>query len=426
MLHTTDAVAVLSLVDPYPTDSGSKVVLAGFLEYLAARVGPANVHYLLVGGRTADSADDFPVQLHELPCPGIVDRLRSVITHAATGRQSLQEAIVRSPKVGAAVTELLHHLSPQLEIYDTVRVGQYAGPRRGARQVCYLDDLFSERYRLMLATLRDYPDADLQPLGTFARQVPGPLRPLATRRAGQQVLLRAEHRLIRRSEDRAAHRFDTCLLVNPGEAQRLQARAGVGAGRVRSVPPLVAQPRQGTRDYRGAPEFVFLGLLSQPHNDDGVRSFLSRVWPELLRHRPDARLRIVGRAPRPELTELAARLDGVSLEGFVPDLGQVLGGSAAMINHLRFGTGIKIKVIEALGRGLPVISSPIGADGIASGPDTGVFVGEDVGRTVETMLALTDPEFNRVASKAAEAHFVRCYSRQAAFASYDRAFGFAG
>jgi glycosyltransferase involved in cell wall biosynthesis len=428
VLHTIETVTVASLVDPFPTDSGSKVVLAGFLEHLAARVGPENVHYLLIGGRAPGAGTDFPVRLHELPGPRIVDRVTSVITHCATGRRSLQEAMVRSPSVDRSVARILHELAPDLEIYDTVRIGQYAGPHRRARQVCYLDDLFSERYRLMLTTMRDYPDADLEPLGTFARQIPRPLRPLAGTRAGQRALLTVERPLIRRSENRAPGRFDACLLVNPGEAQRLRERAGAGADQVCSVPPLVkqAQGRQpGGRAYLGAPEFVFLGLLSQPHNEDGLRSFLLEVWPELLRRQPEARLRVVGRKARPELRALAARYGrSVIMEGFVADLDRVLGDAAAMLNPLRFGTGIKIKVIEALGRGLPVVSSPIGADGIASGPGTGVFVTSDVRQTVETMLQLTDPEANRMASKAAEAHFRRCYSREAAFTSYDRAFGF--
>jgi glycosyltransferase involved in cell wall biosynthesis len=428
--HTTNAIAVTSLVDPFPMDSGSKVVMAGILEYLADRVGPANVHYLLVGGRAPGSEGDFPVRLHELPGPRTADQVASVVTHSATARRSLQEAIVCSPRVGKAIARLLCELGAGLEIYDTVRIGQYAGPAGAARQICYLDDLFSERYWLMLQIMRHHPGVNLQPLGTFARQVPRVLRPLATNRVGQRALLAAERRLIRRSEDQAARRFNTCLLVNPGEAERLRARAGVAADRVLSVPPLVQRPRPGQRGcrvYLGAPEFVFLGLLSQPHNEDGLRSFLLDVWPDLLRRRPDARLRVVGRQARPELRELVSRHGGsVSMEGFVADLDGVLSSAAAMINPLRFGTGIKIKIIEALGRGLPVVSSPIGADGIATGPDTGMFVAGDEHQTIDALLRLTDPEFNHAASRAARAHFTRHYSREAVFASYDRAFGFSG
>jgi len=419
------AVAVVSVVDPFPQDSGKKVVLAGFLDHLADRVGAANVHYLLVGGRATGSGRDFPVRLHELPAPTMAHRLASVATHAGTARCSLQEAMVRSPVTARAIAQVLRDLAVDLEIYDTVRLAQYAGAADAARQVCYLDDLFSERYRLMLAAMRRHPDVDLQPLGAFAGQVPAAVRPLATRPAMQRTLLAVEQRLVRRSEERAAHRFGTCLLVNPVEAELLRSWTGLGADRVLAVPPLLSRSRSGYREYRGAPEFVFLGLLSLPHNDDGLRSFLLEVWPQVLRQCPDARLRVVGREPRKELGELVNRYSGsVVLDGYVPDLDAVLAGAAAMINPLRFGTGIKIKVIEALSRGLPVVSSPIGAAGMAHGPETGVFLATDVRGTVDAMLWLTDPQINRRASQAAETHFARRYSREVVFACYDRVFGF--
>lgn len=422
---TIDTAAVVSAVDPYPPDSGKKVVLGGLVDHLADRLGASNVHYLLVGGRSAGSGDDFPVRLHELPGPTTAHRLTSVVTHTMTARRSLQEALLLSPTTARAIVRVLRTLAAGLELYDTVRLAQYAVAPGAARQVCYLDDLFSERYRLTLGALRQHPGIDLEPLGAFAAHVPAPVRPLANLPAAQRVLLAVEQRLVRRSEVRAAHRFDRCLLVNPAEAELLRSRTGLGADRVQVVPPVLSRPGGGDRGFRGQPEFVFLGLLSLPHNDDGLRSFLVEVWPELLRRRPDARLRVVGRHPREALRDIAALHPGsVVLDGYVPDLDAVLAGAAAMINPLRFGTGIKIKVVEALSRGLPVVSSPIGAAGIASGSDTGVFLAVGVPDTVETLLRLTDPEMNHRASQAAEANYLLHYSPSAVVACYDRAFGF--
>ena len=104
---------------------------------------------------------------------------------------------------------------------------------------------------------------------------------------------------MRRSEDRTARRFRRCLLVNSGEAAALSRRTGVAAARIMSVPPLVTTPPSPVRRYAGAPEFVFLGELGLPHNDDGLRWFLTSVWPVVLGKRPDARLRVIGREARP-------------------------------------------------------------------------------------------------------------------------------
>jgi glycosyltransferase involved in cell wall biosynthesis len=336
----------------------------------------------------------------------------------------LQEALLRSPAVGRAVRDRLAELGVDLAVYDTLRCGQHADMDAKTHQVCYLDDLHSQRYWLMLDTMRRFPDVDMQALGTFAEQVPAAIRPLAQSRRAQRVLLSIEYRLTRRSEVRAARRFASNLLVNEDEAVLLRSRAGVPADRVYAVPPVVREPWDVERTWDGAPEFVFLGMLTQAHNEDGIRSFLVHTWPEMLHRRPDAVLRLIGRPPRAAVREIAARHgDSVVLEGFVPDLDGLLARAAALVNPLRFGSGVKIKVIEALGRGLPVVSSRVGADGIESGPDSGILIGDGVTDTVEAMLTLVDPAQNRAASAAAKAHFHRRYTRSAAFACYDRAFG---
>jgi glycosyltransferase involved in cell wall biosynthesis len=415
------SVTLVSAVDPYPTDAGKKVVLAGFLEYFRERLGPEDVHYLLVGGRPEP---EFPVTLHPLPKPGRKATLAAVAGRIPTGRASLQESLLYSPEVGRAVHTMLERIGPDLEIYDTIRMAQYADQAHADRQLCYLDDLFSERYAAMLDAADRYPDVTMRPLGNFAEHVPSRLRPLADAKLPQRALLRLEAALVRRSEDRAALRFRRNLLVNAGEAARLTARvADRGSADVMAVPPLVKPPPLRPRVYGGAPDFVFVGLLSLPHNEDGVRSFLTDVWPLVLTRMPNARLRIIGRDCGPELAEVVGRFGGsVSLEGYVDDLTEVLSSAAGLINHLRFGSGIKLKVIEALGRGLPVVSTGVGADGFAAGAEHGVLIADQAAQFVEAMAELTDPGRNREISDGARAQFDTTFAKDAVFSCYDKAF----
>ena len=413
-------VALISAVDPYPVDAGKKVVLAGFIDYFADRYGPDNVHYIKVG---KPPGDGFPVTVHVAEGPGSKDVLRNAATQVATGRASLQEAFLGSPQTMAAITRILSEIQPRLQVYDTVRMAQYATADVAARQVCYLDDLFSERYDRMLKAAERYPDAEISPLGNFAEHIPHRLRGLGDRRASQLALLRLERRLVRRSEDRAARMFGRCLLVNAGEAAQLERRAGTAPGRIRSVPPLVKVANSTVRQYGGAPEFVFLGLLSLPHNDDGLQSFLRTAWPLVLARLPDAHLSVIGRDASSALLELTAHFgNSVTVEGFIPDLGEALDRAAALVNPLRFGSGIKLKVFEALARSLPVVSTEVGAEGIASGPGTGLLVARDPAETAELLCSLTSVEHNGKVSMQAREHFESTYSRQSVFEAYDTAF----
>lgn len=415
------SVTLVSAVDPYPTDAGKKVVLAGFLEYFRERFGPDNVHYLLVGGHAQPA---FPVTLHPLPGPSRRAALTAVATRLPAGRSTLQESLLYSAEVARRVAATTARISPDFEIYDTIRMAQYADEARADRQLCYLDDLFSERYAAMLDAGNRYPDVMIRPLGNFAEHVPGPLRPLADSKLPQRMLLRMEGLLARRSEDRAALRFRRNLLVNDGEAARLRSRvADRGTADVMAVPPLVKPPPYRERQYGGAAEFVFVGLLSLPHNEDGVRAFLTDVWPSVLNRMPKARLRIIGRDCGPALAEMAGRhAESVTLEGYVDDLTEVLASAAGLINYLRFGSGIKLKVIEALGRGLPVVSTSVGADGFATGPEHGVLVADQAETFAEALCDLTDPARNRAVSEGARGQFDATYARDAVFACYERAF----
>ncbi len=415
------SVALVSAVDPYPTDAGKKIVLAGFLDYFADRYGPDNVHYIKVG--SPPSREDFPVTVHVVPGPSRAAVLGSIATQVTTGRASLQEAFLSSRRTGIAISRIIGEIRPQLQVYDTVRMAQYAPDHVAAQHICYLDDLFSERYDRMLAAARSYPDVDSNPLAAFAEHVPRRLRPLAARKTSQTALLRAERVLVRRSENRTARRFRRCLLVNEDEVGVLTRRIGAASGRIQCVPPLLATPTSPDRRYRGAPEFVFLGLLSLPHNDDGLRWFLRQIWPIVLERRPDAHLRVIGRYAGAEALALAAELaDSVAVDGYVPDLGEALGKAAALTNPLRFGSGVKLKVIEALSRSLPVVSTPIGAEGIASGPGRGVLIGSEPAEFADLLCSLTDPARNAEFSAEARNHFLETYSRQAVFSAYDAAF----
>jgi glycosyltransferase involved in cell wall biosynthesis len=417
----SESVALVSTVDPYPAEAGHKVVLAGFLDYLMDRVGANNVHYVLVGG---PDMVGFPAHLHRIPKPSALVALGNVVIRTGTGLSSLQESLLRSRRVREDIHRTLERISPALEIYDTIRMAQHAPAHSEDKQICYLDDLFSKRYKAMLDAMHRYRDVDIQPVANFAHFVPGPLHPLAEQPVSQRLLLRVEESLVRHSEDRVADRFGTTLLLNEREADHLRHRSGVDASRIQAIPPLIAQPTSMTREYDGAPEFVFLGHLRVPHNDDGLRSFLTDVWPLVLADRPHARLRVVGREPREWLTDVVARhADTVTLEGFVSDLTGIFGRAAALVNPLRFGSGIKLKIVEALGAGLPVISTSIGADGVWSGPDSGVLVADDHAQMADLLVQLADRDKNVQLSSAAREHFVSRYSRKAVFPRYDAAFG---
>lgn len=421
----TETALIVSATSPVPVDNGKRVVLHGLLEYLVQRLGPDNVHYALVdapdGVRPA-----FPGVPHRLQRPGTAAQLATLARRFPTDRAStVQEAMLGGRALRDQVHDLVARIRPDIEIYDTLRMGQHAPVApRGRRRILYLDDLFSVRYDRILAVDAERRDLDINPLGEFAANVPAALRALIQHRAVYRPVLKMERDRIRRAEARIVHSFDTSLLVNGDEVQRLRGLSGSTAvDVVHGLLPPVDPPVRAPAD---PPELVFLGRLNIPHNDDAICAFLRSAFGEIVRRHPTVRLRIIGRDPSEALLSLVERFaPHVVLEGFVADLDEVFARATVALAPLRFGSGVKIKMLDAMARGVPTIATTVSVEGIAVEPDgsDGSVVSDDFTAWPDLVDDLVDPAVNVQRSKAALAFFERTYSRDVVTAQYDGIFG---
>jgi GT2 family glycosyltransferase len=139
----------------------------------------------------------------------------------------------------------------------------------------------------------------------------------------------------------------------------------------RVLPPYVYKepPKNGfshSLDRRRG--LLFVGGFNHPPNADAMLWFHRSVWPSIRRRFPDVRLTIAGSNPPDDILDLAD--DRVAVTGYVTEerLDQLYASHLLAVIPLRFGGGVKGKIVEALWHGLPVLTTPIGAEGI---PDAG-------------------------------------------------------
>jgi glycosyltransferase involved in cell wall biosynthesis len=417
-------VAFVSAVYPYPADNGKKVVIAGFLRFLQGAVGAENITYVGLG--TFDRSVRVPFRTVIIPLDGATSRLSSVALHALMlRRKSLQEALLYSPGVQRRLRRTIEKLDPDIVIMDTIRIAQFfekeiaRTPKR--RWILYMEDLFSERYRSLQADLtRDRPDAD--PLGAFAYAVPAALRPLARPRSMRAAFYSLERRLVARREQRLARTVDRVCLVNPAEASSLAAE--VAEAEVWETPPCIATPPARRRAETAAKgPFVILGTLHYPPNIIAVQDFLTEAMPRIAREMPSARVVIVGKGAPDSLRVLAARWKPhIELVGFVPKLDTLFEKAAALIVPIRIGSGFKLKVLEALAHGLPLITTGKGVESIPIEPGVHGLVSDDIAEFPEFMRTLRDPETNAQVSAHCRELFEQHYAQEAAYPRYAAAF----
>jgi hypothetical protein len=340
----------------------------------------------------------------------------------------LQEAVLHSGGLQDALSATIDLINPDLEIWDTVRMGQYVAERprvgpgagRPLRRILYADDLFSERYAAMLAE-SEAGGANGNPGGEFVKLLPGPARRLLANPRVHRPLLRLERDLVAASEDRQPAWFDATYLISPDETARLQARCP--GAEIGTLPPLLREPRSLVRSYLGAPEFTFIGGFDYAPNLDGLNWFLTNCRAAVQGALPDVVINVVGAGTERGLPAADAWGGAVRFRGWVEDLDAVLAGSAALLSPLRTGSGVKIKVLEALARGLPVVATTAGVQGIEGGEQSGCLVGETPAELAAAMRTAIDPATNAGLSAAARRAWDTRYSPAVVRLRYDEIFG---
>ena len=139
-------------------------------------------------------------------------------------------------------------------------------------------------------------------------------------------------------------------------------------------------------------KLMYVGYLGWEPNAQGLLWFIEQVWPELVQRHPDLRFDIVGKNPDRRLRAAAADWEGISLRGFVPDLQEIYRDSRVSVAPLLFGSGMKVKVLDAMARGMPTVTTSVGAEGIDMEHGKHMLVADKPRDMVEEVdRLLTDP-----------------------------------
>jgi glycosyltransferase involved in cell wall biosynthesis len=198
----------------------------------------------------------------------------------------------------------------------------------------------------------------------------------------------------REEEIRELRRAEALIAIQSKEALELKAMCPD-----RRV--LTATHAQATR-AAGSPaesrELLYTGNLYDP-NVRGLETFLAQCWPSILVGIPGARLTVCGRV----CEAFHDSYQGVRFEGFVQDLEPHYDRAAVVVNPIPYGTGLKIKTVDALSRGKALVATEPGVLGIPFDGDPPCRVSAMEGFTENILELMTSiPERRRLESAAVE------------------------
>ena len=179
----------------------------------------------------------------------------------------------------------------------------------------------------------------------------------------KRALFEMEWRKVRACEADACRRADLTIAVSDDDKERL---AELGAGiRAASIPTGVdTEYFKPCRAAEVPARLVFSGSMDWHPNEDAVCYFVDTILPRIRAEAPAASFTIVGRNPGARVRELAAQ-PGVIVTGTIDDVRPSIGEASVYVVPLRAGSGTRIKIFEALAMGKAVVSTTVGAEGLA-------------------------------------------------------------
>ena len=210
-----------------------------------------------------------------------------------------------------------------------------------------------------------------------------------------------DHRKLARRERELIGRFRAVLALSEEDRRYLLA-ANPGAP-VRhwspGICPAPARVGPGPRGDEGG-RLLFVGSFSHGPNVDAVRFFCRRILPGVRGRQPGVVLDIVG--AEPPAAVLALRGERVFVHGYVEDLNPFYEKADVVVVPVRFGGGVRIKLLEALARGVPVVSTVVGAEGIRGLDGEHLFVARDAEAFASRVhRLLSDPGLRRAMGRKA-------------------------
>jgi glycosyltransferase involved in cell wall biosynthesis len=204
--------------------------------------------------------------------------------------------------------------------------------------------------------------------------------------------IRQQSRKFEQFERRAFAEANRVVTVSSDDADLVRGR--FGASRVDVVDNGIDRAYfEAVRPDRDPRRILFLGDLQWRPNLDAIGLLLDRIFPAVRAAEPLAQLDIVGRDPSAALARRAAETDGVTLHANVADVRPFLARSGVMAVPLRIGGGSRLKILEALASGLPVVSTRVGAEGLCLKHGEDLVITEDAEATASALIdALRSPQ----------------------------------
>lgn len=270
---------------------------------------------------------------------------------------------------------------------DMIRLAPYIKTfeRLSTFKVLDMGDLLSKRYKRQISSVNKNSNVG----GAYTNGLSGLMQSVLRAKWIQVMILRLESHLMKSSEVYWAEKYDSVILVSTVETEELNnmlsylkaVTVRVGVDSAYFGEDINADKESGT--------VAFVGDMYTAANSDTVKYVIEKIMPLCQKIK---QVRFIGKCPD-NISQAYKDNEKVVFTGMVPDLRSEVKKANVFLAPMAYGTGVKIKIIEAMAMGMSVVTNPIGAEDIPGVNGVHWFVGntdQEIAKYVDELISNSD------------------------------------
>jgi glycosyltransferase involved in cell wall biosynthesis len=212
-------------------------------------------------------------------------------------------------------------------------------------------------------------------------------------------------------------RCDLSLIISSFEMELLQDIFTIDSSLLLYLPfliePLKEQERANWPTFEQREHFVFIGNFLHPPNWNAVNFLKQEIWPLIRKQLPKVELHVYGAYPRQKVKELSNTKEGFLCMGRAESAHAVISKAKVTVAPLRFGAGLKGKLVEAMQCGTPSVTTSIGAEAMHDGLPWSGAIADSAPEIARKAIALyLDPDKWKIAQNNGVEIMEQCYSKK--------------
>jgi glycosyltransferase involved in cell wall biosynthesis len=388
---------------PFGQLTGRKAVIKTQLKYLQTRFSSLT----LLSFEDIDNPETICNHYLPLKRPGLIRVLFNIFSYFLLGKKSINECLYYNPHNFKLIKKRLGNQRFNVAFFDMLRTGYLARSINYEISVMDLDDLLSNRYKQYI---EDNISLKIT-LGYYNKYIPNLLIPFG--KLFTRCLLLRELSILSKKEVNIPATFDIVSLVSPKECKNYYYKTSCPA---HSFPMAFAEGcnifgKSSRKEY-----FVFLGGLNYSPNYEGIK-WLSQMYKEHTELRTNFRIYVIGAYEEQQLL----KLDQIHFKylGYIEDIDTIIKHSKGLIAPIISGTGVKTKIVECMSKGVPIITTDLGMEGIEYEDGINCLIFNDAASLASVLHVASNPTHASKLSSGAFLTYKRQFSESVVFNKWD-------